>query len=121
MNKAVRVEILRKLERNNLCSLVTIPRHECGQHDTNGGQKPRVAPSRCLKALSGWGDCYRELPRILIPRTSVNKGKRKGWDIAPQPSTTPFLDPSYKPRAWATSEEKSVWWCAIFHPSASRR
>jgi hypothetical protein len=27
---------------------------------------------------------------LLISRTSVNKGKRKGWDIAPQPSTTPF-------------------------------
>src|SRR5215213_9071154 len=25
------------------------------------------------------GDCYRELPRIPIPRTTVNKGKRKGW------------------------------------------
>jgi hypothetical protein len=23
------------------------------------------------------GDCYRELPRILIPRTWVNKGKQK--------------------------------------------
>jgi hypothetical protein len=22
--------------------------------------------------------CYRELPRILIPRTPVNKGKKKG-------------------------------------------
>src|ERR687889_292520 len=29
--------------------------------------------------------------------------------------------PSYMPRAWATSFEKSVWWCTIFHPSASRR
>ena len=29
--------------------------------------------------------------------------------------------PSYRPRASATSDEKSVWWCTIFHPSVSRR
>jgi predicted RNA-binding protein YlxR (DUF448 family) len=26
----------------------------------------------------GFGDCYNELLRIPIPRTSVNKGKKKG-------------------------------------------
>ena len=26
------------------------------------------------------GDCYRELPRIPIPRTPVNKGKSKDRD-----------------------------------------
>jgi hypothetical protein len=25
--------------------------------------------------------CYRELPRILIPRTWVNKGKKKGRSL----------------------------------------
>jgi hypothetical protein len=63
-----------------------------------------------------------ELRRILIPRTPVNKDKKKGQScLEPRPSTTPFLDPSYSPRAWATSFEKSVWWSTIFHPSASRR
>src|SRR5215208_4533981 len=27
-----------------------------------------------------------QLLRIPLPRTRVNKGKKKGWDIAPQPS-----------------------------------
>jgi hypothetical protein len=63
-----------------------------------------------------------ELRRIPIPRTRVNKDKKKGQScLEPRSSTTPFLDPSYMPRASATSEEKSVWWCTIFHPSASRR
>src|SRR3712207_9344031 len=35
---------------------------------------------------------WREFPRIPLPRTPVNKGKRRGQDIEqPRPSTTPFL------------------------------
>jgi len=30
--------------------------------------------------LSG-GDCYRELPRIPIPRNTVNKGKKEGPEL----------------------------------------
>src|SRR5215213_2391607 len=32
------------------------------------------------------GEYLPELLRIPLPRTPVNKGKKKGWDIAPQPS-----------------------------------
>jgi hypothetical protein len=32
-----------------------------------------VAPFRCLKAPPGRGDCYRELPRILLLGSSVNR------------------------------------------------
>jgi len=42
-----------------------------------------------------WGvvmqDLGYELPRIPIPRTSVNKDKRKGWSVAPQPSLSRIL------------------------------
>jgi len=42
-----------------------------------------------------WGvvmqDLGYELPRIPIPRTSVNKDKRKGWGVAPQPSLSRIL------------------------------
>ena len=31
----------------------------------------------CIGTGECGGDCYRELRRILIPRTSVNKGKKK--------------------------------------------
>src|SRR5215213_8605411 len=64
---------LRKLERHNLCPLATIPRHRCGQRVYNCGQKPCIAPPRCPKLPSTPDACYRELRRILIPRTSLNK------------------------------------------------
>ena len=31
----------------------------------------------------GFGDCYNELLRISIPRTRVNKGKRKSREFSP--------------------------------------
>src|SRR5215212_1374520 len=31
------------------------------------------------------GDCYRELPRILLLRRWVNKAKKKGQGITPRP------------------------------------
>src|SRR5215217_496142 len=60
--------------------LDTKPRHECSQRGpiatrANWRQKHRTAPPRWAKVPSEWGACYRELPRISIPRTSVNKGK----------------------------------------------
>jgi len=58
------VEILRKLERNNLCSLVTIPRHECGQRVANLMPETRSAPPRRHKTLPELGS--------LLPRTSEN-------------------------------------------------
>jgi hypothetical protein len=62
-----------------------------------------------------------EVRRIPISRTPVNKVMKKAEASKPRPSTTPFLFPSYLPRAWDNSFEKSEWWCTIFHPSASRR
>src|SRR5688572_2177630 len=77
---------LRKFARNNLCPPVTISRHECGQCVSNWRQKTRIAPPRSPNPCPGGGDCYCELPRILFPRTPVNKGKKekKGRDIVAQ-------------------------------------
>src|SRR5215204_7273365 len=69
---------LRKLERHNLCPLATIPRHRCGQRVYNCGQKTCIAPPRCPKLPSTPDACYRELRRILLPRTPVNKDKKRG-------------------------------------------
>jgi hypothetical protein len=50
-----------------------------------------------------------ELRRISLPRTSVNKGKKKGRStIAPALDDSLLGDPSYMPRVSATSFEKSV-------------
>jgi hypothetical protein len=35
------------------------------------------------------GDCYRELPRILLPRTWVNRGKEEGRSSY-APALAPF-------------------------------
>src|ERR671913_1539706 len=40
--------------------------------------RPCIAPPRCPNPSSTPEACYRELRRIPIPRTSVNKGKKKG-------------------------------------------
>src|SRR5215213_5079588 len=64
---------LRKLERHNLCPLATIPRHRCVQRVYNCGQKPCIAPPRCPNPLSTPDACYRELRRILITRSRVDR------------------------------------------------
>src|SRR5215217_2119883 len=71
------VEILRKLKRNNLCSLVTISRHRCGQRGVSLCRTPRVASPRCPYPSSTPDACYRELRRIPLPRTPVSKGARR--------------------------------------------
>jgi excisionase family DNA binding protein len=45
------------------------PRHECDQRGARGCQKSRAAPSNPLRAHRTARPCYRELPRIHIPRT----------------------------------------------------
>jgi hypothetical protein len=41
-------------------------------------QTIRVGPYEKLKLNgTGSGDCYAELRRILLPRTQVNKGKKR--------------------------------------------
>ena len=37
------------------------------------GEVQRIAPPRCPNPLRRGLDCYRELRRILLPRTPVNK------------------------------------------------
>src|SRR5215203_6054729 len=83
---------LRKLERHNLCPLATIPRHRCGQRVYNCGQKPCIAPPRCPNPSSTPDACYRELPRTLLLRRWLNKGKK---DIREHPSTL-FVETSVR-------------------------
>src|SRR5215203_5633364 len=55
--------------------LDTNPRHECSQRGPIGTRN--TAPHRPdgLRSPPSGGACYRELPRIPLPRTPVNRGE----------------------------------------------
>jgi hypothetical protein len=58
-----------------------------------GGRHGRTTRAPVQRRRAQSGDCYSELPRIPIPRTPVNKGKRKGRSpirLAPSPLSFPF-------------------------------
>src|SRR5215217_1635158 len=81
-----------------------------------GGYLSMVCGSHSREPLQG------EDLRIHLPRTSVNKDKKKGAALLhPGPRRLPSWLSSGPPRASTIAEEKSVWWCTIFHPSSSRR
>jgi len=65
--------ILRKLERNNLCSLGTVSRHEKRERSRNSNPNPKCETGFAFSAGQTRRACYRELRRIPIPRTRVNK------------------------------------------------
>jgi hypothetical protein len=71
-------KILGNPVRSKSQRLVTNSCHECSYH-AGAGEKNRYGAVLYLQILLPFrGSCNRELRRILIPRTSVNKGKKDG-------------------------------------------
>src|SRR5829696_1165787 len=77
-----RPEFLEKSQRSKSQPLVTIPRHGCGYHARAGAEIVLLAGPIRRGPLESGGACYGELPRIPLPRTRVNKGKKKGRGVA---------------------------------------
>src|SRR5215216_2553402 len=71
-------EILGRSDCSESQPLVTNPRYDCSYRAEDGEEiTPRAGLGPEERGYGGV-DCYGELRRILLPRTWVNKGKRKG-------------------------------------------
>src|SRR5215218_771384 len=66
--------------------LDTNPRHECSQRGPIGARNTAPPRPDGLRSPPNGGACYRELPRIPLPRTWMNKGKKKGRSVEIRPS-----------------------------------
>src|SRR5215207_4574616 len=78
-------EILAKLNRSKSQQLVTNPRHRCSHLQTDRDLTGANSVLSTLDRGYEGEDCYRELPRMLLLGTSVNKGKEKGRPSAWSP------------------------------------
>src|SRR5215208_6047080 len=67
-------EILRKLDSSKSQPLATIPRLVCGDVRWHARDRSHDQGEDLHLDEPGSGDCYSELPRNSLPRTSVNKG-----------------------------------------------
>src|SRR5215218_2654143 len=70
-------EILGRSDCSESQPLVTNPRYDCSYRAEDGEEiTPRAGLGPEERGYGG-ADCYGELPRILLPRTRVNKA---GWE-----------------------------------------
>src|SRR5215211_6047429 len=84
MRSSQNTEILRKLDSSKSQPLATIPRLVCGDVRWRARDRSHDQGEDLHLDEPGSGDCYSELPRILLPRTWVNSGY-------PAPSLRPKL------------------------------
>src|ERR671920_961908 len=66
--------ILRQFSCNNLCLLATNPRNARAIHSATGEYTASYAPLRAWPPAPGSSPCYRELPRMSLLGSSVNRG-----------------------------------------------
>src|SRR5215218_5992585 len=86
-------EILGSRERSKSHPLATIPRYRCDYPPWGGAKiQLRTVPMRLGPVESG-GACYRELPRIILSRSWVNKDIKKPRLLDPGPPLS-NTDPS---------------------------
>src|SRR5215207_3116808 len=71
-------EILRKPTSSKSQRIATFPRPVCSETARISARPGPNGDRMSLFRSSEPGDCYLELPRILLLRTRVNKGKEEG-------------------------------------------